>query len=78
MNNDSIIKDVIENAKIKKYQKIKTKNVDEIQCYSNKCIKMCPSCKVQTYKANGCNQMTCIFCGYHWRWMCGSNCPSKN
>lgn len=33
-------------------------------------VKFCPLCKVKTMKNEGCNHMTCYFCGYHWCWVC--------
>jgi len=32
--------------------------------------KTCPGCDAMTYKAGGCNHMTCPVCNTHWCWIC--------
>ena len=35
-------------------------------------VAKCPSCRVATYKIDGCNHMTCYRCNAEWCWICRS------
>jgi ariadne-1 len=33
-------------------------------------IKPCPQCRINTWKYDGCNHITCQKCHYEWCWVC--------
>eukprot|EP00878_Enallax_costatus_P040793 GHUV01047167.1.p1 GENE.GHUV01047167.1~~GHUV01047167.1.p1 ORF type:complete len:180 (+),score=13.17 GHUV01047167.1:1-540(+) len=38
--------------------------------YLSNVSRKCPSCGMATIKNEGCNKMTCVYCGSNWCWKC--------
>jgi len=58
-----------------KYQRTFTSLVNEMlsEILVKNISKSCPNCKAKTTKIEGCNKMTCNFCGTFWCWLCETN-----
>lgn len=46
--------------------------------YLNSNSRKCPSCGMATIKNEGCNKMTCVYCGSNWCWKCQQVCRRGN
>ena len=41
-------------------------------------VSLCPCCRTKIEKNQGCNHMTCAFCGYEFCWSCGASASSDD
>ena len=41
-----------------------------MQLFQGKKMKRCPNCHILTEKNNGCDNIKCVNCQYHWCWIC--------
>ena len=41
-------------------------------------MSFCPTCRTKIEKNQGCNHMTCGFCGYEFCWACGESASSAD
>eukprot|EP00347_Sterkiella_histriomuscorum_P010756 403375042 len=44
----------------------------------NNNIRYCPKCKIRVEKDEGCNHMTCFYCGFEFCWICGGTYTSDH
>ena len=41
-------------------------------------VSFCPMCRTRIEKNEGCNHMTCGFCGYEFCWVCGASATAED